>query len=185
MIKQKIRVKQILLWSLILFLVCFALTHTCKRNHVTPSVSIDIQPIKNRVANLLNKIKTDAATIDSLTNLKRKVVTRYKTKTDSIYIAAPDTCKTYIIQIKNECLAVDSLNNKIIEAQAGTINDYSKAVGDLNLIVKIQNKQLNDSSAVITQLKKDVKKERRKGKLKAVFIGIAGALSGFGIGSLN
>lgn len=177
---MRIRVKYLLLAILILLLICFALTHTCK-GRPTPSVKIETQPIINSIDRTLIKIKRDSLIIDSLLRLKPKIIIRTRIKIDSIYLAAPDTCKSYIVAVNKECLVNDSLNDVIIKQQSETIHDYTSTVNNLKAVVKIQNDQIIDDAEQIKQLKKGIK----KAKVKTVLSAIIGALGGFGIGSLK
>lgn len=181
----KINYKKLLLGCFILGLICLALTNTCKRQSLTPSVTIETKPIEERVDKKLDRIKRDSLIIDSLLKQKPKIITRYKTRIDSIYLTAPDTCKDLINELKNECLVIDSLNTNIIAYQIETIINQKSVINDLNSIVKIQKNQLSDSSTVINNLKKEVKKERRKGKIKSVLLSIGATFGGFGLGSLR
>ena len=153
---------------------------------VTPNDSINtviaekeqiIDYIKNDNANLKAKI-------DSLSNLKPKVIVRYKTVYDSLLIV--DTmCVQALNTLHNEHSKVDSVNNAIISNQETHIMNDSHIIGNLTDIIALKQYRITSDSLVIDNLNMTVKKEKRKGKLGTILGSAIGVLAGIGIGSIS
>ena len=136
-----------------------------------------IDYIKNDNANLKAKI-------DSLSNLKPKVIVRYKTVYDSLLIV--DTmCVQALNTLHNEHSKVDSVNNAIISNQETHIMNDSHIIGNLTDIIALKQYRITSDSLVIDDLNMTVKKEKRKGKLKTILGSAIGVLAGIGLGSLR
>ena len=137
---------------------------------------------------IIDYIKNDnsilKAKIDSLKTLKPKVIVRYKTVYDSLLIV--DTmCVQALNTLHNEHSKVDSVNNHIIDNQEKHIMNDSHIIGNLTDIIALKQYRINNDSTTIVELNKEVKKEKRKGKLKTILGSAIGVLSGIGIGSLR
>lgn len=116
--------------------------------------------------------------IDTVEIVRNRILTKYKTKYDTIIQQAPDTCKTYLIALDKECSVKDSIN----EAQ---LTNYSNLTGELTGIIAFQKTIIKSDSLTIDELTMAVKKEKRKGKLKTILGTAIGVLGGIGIGSLR
>lgn len=136
-----------------------------------------IDYIKNDNANLKAKI-------DSLSNLKPKVIVRYKTVYDSLLVV--DTmCISALNTLHIEHSKIDSVNNQIISNQETHIMNDSHIIGNLTDIIALKQYRINSDSIVIEDLNMTVKKEKRKGKVKTILGSAIGVLAGIGIGSLR
>lgn len=110
------------------------------------------------------------AVIDSLNNLKPKVIVRYKTVYDSLLIV--DTmCVQALNTLYNECQKVDSVNNQIITNQEQHIINDSHIIGNLTDIVALKQYQHTKDSTRIVQLNDTIPTVKRKGFLKGFGIG--------------
>lgn len=124
------------------------------------------------------------AKIDSLKALKPKIVVRYKTVYDSL-IVVDSVCVKSLNTLYNECQKVDSVNNHIIDNQEKHIMNDSQIIGNLTDIIALKQYRINNDSTAIVELNKEVKIEKRKGKLKTILGSAIGLLAGFGLGSLR
>lgn len=123
------------------------------------------------------------AKIDSLSNLKPKVIVRYKTVYDSLLVV-DSMCVKSLIKLHDEHSKIDSVNNNIITNQETHIMNDSHIIGNLTDIIALKQYRINSDSIVIEDLTMTVKKEKRKGKVKTVLGSALGALSGIGISSI-
>lgn len=123
------------------------------------------------------------AKIDSLSNLKPKVIVRYKTVYDSLLVV-DSMCVKSLIKLHDEHSKIDSVNNNIITNQETHIMNDSHIIGNLTDIIALKQYRINSDSIVIEDLTITVKKEKRKGKVKTVLGSALGALSGIGISSI-
>jgi len=164
---------KLLLPTAIISLACLALMVTCKN-----------KPIPNPIPNVLDKkidsikvsINKDSLIIDSLMKLKPKVVTRYKTKYDTIYKTAPDTCIYYLEELNHECMVLDSFNNGIITRQETQLISYSELVGIMQQKVVMQDLRHIEDSLSIGTLQRKLKRTRKLA-VAGLFVGlITGAL---------
>lgn len=161
---------KIVLPAMIISLICLALLMTCNK-----------QPIVNPPPNVLDKridsikvhINKDSLIIDSLMKLRPKVVIKYKTKYDTIYKQAPDTCKIYLTQLNAECLKLDSFNLGIITRQETQLISYSELVGNMSEQSTMQELRHIEDSLLNAKLDKKLKRTRRI------------AIGGFGIGFIG
>ena len=113
--------------------------------------------------------------IDSLMKLKPKIVTRYKTKYDTIYQTAPDTCIYYLEELNHECMVLDSFNNGIITRQETQLISYSELVNTMQQKANMQEtKRLEDSLSIGTLQRK--LKRTRKLAVAGLFGGFVGGL---------
>jgi hypothetical protein len=112
--------------------------------------------------------------IDSLSNLKPKVIVRYKTVYDSLLIA--DTlCIQSLKTLHNNHAKIDSVNDAIILKQDMELGNYATIVGNDLTIIELQNKrikQLADSLPIV----------KRKGYFKGLK---QGSIIGLGIGVIG
>jgi hypothetical protein len=150
---------KIVLPTMIVSLACLALLFTCKNKPkpkpLPPSV------LDKKIDSVKININKDSLIIDSLMKLKPKIVTRYKTKYDTIYKTAPDTCQYYLTQLNNECLKLDSFNNGIITRQETQLISYSELVGIMQQKANMQSlKHIEDSLAIGT-LQRKLKRTRK------------------------
>lgn len=136
---------------------------------------------------IIDYIKNDnailKAKIDSLSNLKPKVIVRYKTVYDSLLVV-DSMCVKSLIKLHDEHSKIDSVNNNIITNQETHIMNDSHIIGNLTDIIALKQYRINSDSIVIEDLTITVKKEKRKGKVKTVLGSALGALSGIGISSI-
>lgn len=150
---------KLLLPTAIISMACLALLMTCKNKPkpkpLPPSV------LDKKIDSIKVSINKDSLIIDSLMKLKPKVVTRYKTKYDTIYKTAPDTCIYYLEELNHECMVLDSFNNGIITRQETQLISYSELVGIMQQKANMQSlKHIEDSLAIGT-LKHKLKRTRK------------------------
>ena len=164
---------KIVLPTIIVALACLALLMTCKGKEqpipIPPSV------LDKRIDSIKVHINKDSLIIDSLMKLKPKVVTRYKTKYDTIYKTAPDTCKIYLEQLNAECMALDSFNLGIITHQETQLISYSELTGIMQEKANMQDLRHVEDSLLITKLGKKLKRTRKVG-IAAFGIGFIGGI---------
>jgi hypothetical protein len=164
---------KIVLPTIIVSLACLALLMTCKGKEqpipIPPSV------LDKRIDSIKVHINKDSLIIDSLMKLKPKVVTRYKTKYDTIYKTAPDTCKIYLEQLNAECMALDSFNLGIITHQETQLISYSELTGIMQEKANMQDLRHVEDSLLITKLGKKLKRTRKVG-IAAFGIGFIGGI---------
>lgn len=150
---------KIVLPTMIVSLACLALLMTCKNKPkpkpLPPSV------LDKKIDSIKVSINKDSLIIDSLMKLKPKIVTRYKTKYDTIYKTAPDTCIYYLEELNHECMVLDSFNNGIITRQETQLISYSELVGIMQEKANMQSlKHIEDSLAIGT-LQRKLKRTRK------------------------
>jgi hypothetical protein len=119
---------------------------------------------------------------DSVINAKQDTVivyrTKLKTKYDTLYKQAPDTCKPYLSRLYNDCKKLDSLNQSLITMQSIQVDTLKHQVNQYIQLDSLKTKAFNDT---ITNIKKDLKRSKRK-----AFINLfKGGAVGFGIGYLT
>ena len=107
--------------------------------------------------------------------LRPKVITRYKTKYDTIYRQAPDTCKSYLAELNAECLKLDSFNLGIITRQETQLISYSELTGIMQEKANMQDLRHTNDSLLITKLDKKLKRTRKVG-IAAFGLGFVGGL---------
>jgi len=164
---------RIMLPATIIALVCLTFLFTCNKKPIT------VPPIPNVLDNKIDSIKTsinkDSLIIDSLMKLRPKVVIKYKTKYDTIYRQAPDTCKSYLAELNDECLKIDSFNIGIITRQETQLISYSGLVGTMSEQSNMYVLRHNEDSLLITKLDKKLKRTRKVG-IAAFGLGFVGGL---------
>jgi len=150
---------KIVLPTMIVSLACLALLMTCKNKPkpkpLPPSV------LDKKIDSIKVHINKDSLIIDSLMKLKPKIVTRYKTKYDTIYKTAPDTCIYYLTQLNNECLKLDSFNNGIITRQETQLISYSELTGIMQEKANMQSLRHIEDSLAIGTLQRKLKRTRK------------------------
>lgn len=119
---------------------------------------------------------------DSVINAKQDTVivyrTKLKTKYDTLYKQAPDTCKPYLSRLYKDCKKLDSLNQLLITMQAIQIDTLKHQVNQYIQLDSLKTKAFTDT---IINLRKDLKRSKRK-----AFINLfKGGAVGFGIGYLT
>jgi len=171
-ILKKIAYK-LLLPTIIIALVCQALLMTCKGKEKPipqpPSV------LDQRIDSVKTHINKDSLIIDSLMKLRPKVVIKYKTKYDTIYKDAPDTCKSYLAELNAECLKMDSFNLGIITRQETQLISYSELTGIMQEKANMQDLRHTEDSLSILKLDKKLKRTRRIA-IGSLGIGLIGGL---------
>jgi hypothetical protein len=165
---------KIVLPTIIIALVCLALMITCKGKK-PPIPQIPPSVLDNKIDSIKTHINKDSLIIDSLMKLRPKVITRYKTKYDTIYKQAPDTCKSYLAQLNAECLKLDSFNLGIITRQETQLISYSELTGIMQEKATMQDLRHTKDSLLITKLDKKLKRTRKVG-IAAFGIGFVGGL---------
>jgi hypothetical protein len=165
---------KLLLPTAIISLACLALLITCKNKPkpkpLPPSV------LDKKIDSIKVHINKDSLIIDSLMKLKPKIVTRYKTKYDTIYKTAPDTCQYYLEELNHECMVLDSFNNSIITRQETQLISYSELTGIMQERANMQEtKRLEDSLSIGT-LQRKLKRTRK--------LAVAGLFGGLIIGAV-
>jgi len=165
---------KIVLPTAIISLACLALLITCKNKPkpkpLPPSV------LDKKIDSIKININKDSLIIDSLMKLKPKIVTRYKTKYDTIYQTAPDTCIYYLEELNHECMVLDSFNNGIITRQETQLISYSELTGIMQERANMQDLRHIEDSLAIGTLQRKLKRTRK--------IAVAGLFGGLIIGGL-
>jgi len=164
---------KIVLPTIILAMACLALLMTCKKKK--PPIPIPPSVLDKRIDSIKTTINKDSLIIDSLMKLRPKVVIKYKTKYDTIYRQAPDTCKSYLAELNAECLKMDSFNLGIITRQETQLISYSELVGTMSEQSNMYVLRHTKDSLLITKLDKKLKRTRKVG-IAAFGIGFIGGL---------
>ena len=164
---------RIMLPTIIIVLVCLALMITCKGKQIPPQVPPSV--FDRSIDSILTTINKDSLIIDSLMKLRPKVVVKYKTKYDTIYKQAPDTCKIYLEQLNAECLKLDSFNLGIITRQETQLISYSELTGIMQEKAVMQSLRHDEDSLLNAKLNKKLKRTRKVG-IAAFGIGFIGGL---------
>ena len=149
---------KIVLPTIIVAMACLALLMTCNKK---PPIPIPPSVLDQRIDSIKVHINKDSLIIDSLIKLRPKVITRYKTKYDTIYQQAPDTCKIYLAELNAECLKLDSFNLGIITRQETQLISYSELTGIMQEKSNMQDLRHIEDSLLITKLGKKLKRTRR------------------------
>jgi hypothetical protein len=171
-ILKKIAYK-LLLPTIIIALVCQALLMTCKGKDKPPQIPPSV--LDNKIDSIKTHINKDSLIIDSLMKLKPKVVIKYKTKYDTIYKDAPDTCKSYLDELNAECLKMDSFNLGIITRQETQLISYSELTGIMQEKANMQDLRHTEDSLSINTLQRKLKRTRRIA-IGSLGIGLIGGL---------
>jgi hypothetical protein len=164
---------KIVLPTIIIALVCLALMMTCKGKQTPPKVPPNV--LDNKIDSIKTNINKDSLIIDSLMKLRPKVIVKYKTKYDTIYKQAPDTCKIYLAELNAECMALDSFNIGIITRQETQLISYSELTGIMQEKAVMQDLRHTNDSLFILKLDKKLKRTRKVG-IAAFGIGFVGGL---------
>jgi hypothetical protein len=146
---------------------------TCKGKDKPPQIPPSV--LDQRIDSVKTHINKDSLIIDSLIKLRPKVVIKYKTKYDTIYRQAPDTCKSYLEQLNAECLKMDSFNLGIITRQETQLISYSELVGTMSEQSNMYVLRHTKDSLLITKLDNKLKRTRKVG-IAAFGIGFIGGL---------
>lgn len=173
--KQIIRdiAHKLLLPTAIISMACLALLMTCK-NKPKPKPGTGI--LDKKIDSIKVHINKDSLIIDSLMKLKPKIVTRYKTKYDTIYKTAPDTCIYYLEELNHECMVLDSFNNGIITRQETQLISYSELTGIMQEKANMQDLRHIEDSLSIGTLQRKLKRTRK--------LAVAGLFGGLITGAL-
>ena len=164
---------KIIMPTIIIVLVCLALMITCKGKKQPPQIPPSV--LDKRIDSISSTINKDSLIIDSLMKLRPKVIVKYKTKYDTIYKTAPDTCKSYLAELNAECLKMDSFNLGIITRQEIQLISYSELVGTMSEQSNMYVLRHAKDSLLITKLDKKLKRTRKVG-IAAFGIGFIGGL---------
>jgi hypothetical protein len=162
----------------ILIILAWLFLKTCNHKVITvkpidtTKEIIELKTMYNKM--LLANNKDLRLKIDSLSNLKPKVIVRYKTVYDSLLIA--DTlCKKDLIILHTNHAKIDSVNDAIILKQDIELGNYATIVGNDLTIIELKNKrikQLADSLPIV----------KRKGYFKGLK---QGSILGLGLGVIG
>ena len=164
---------RIMLPTIIIVLVCLALMITCKGKEKPPQVPPSV--FDRSIDSIVSTINKDSLIIDSLMKLRPKVVVKYKTKYDTIYKQAPDTCKMYLDQLNAECLKLDSFNMGIITRQETQLISYSELTGIMQEKAVMQELRHTEDSLLNSKLDRKLKRTRKVG-IAAFGVGFIGGL---------
>jgi len=164
---------KLLLPTAIISMACLALLMTCK-NKPKPKPMPGV--LDKKIDSIKVSINKDSLIIDSLMKLKPKIVTRYKTKYDTIYKTAPDTCIYYLEELNHECMVLDSFNNGIITRQETQLINYSELVNTMQERANMQSLRHIEDSLAIGTLKRKLKRTRK--------LAVAGLFGGLITGAL-
>ena len=140
------------IFAILVFILLF---QTCGKDEVIKTQRITDTLIVTKLVN----ISKDSLVIDSLLKVKQKVKIVFKQKTDSIYIASLDTCKTYISLLANTCTDYLRLNDSIIEHQMSVINEQRDLYRIQRDLINKQNDMLYSDSLHIEKLNKKIKRK--------------------------
>ena len=150
---------KIVLPTMIVSLACLALMITCKGKPIPKPAPPSV--LDKKIDSIKVSINKDSLIIDSLMKLKPKIKMVYKTKYDTIYKTAPDTCQYYLTQLNNECLKLDSFNNGIITRQETQLISYSELTGIMQERANMQDLRHIEDSLSIGTLKRKLKRTRK------------------------
>jgi len=164
---------KIVLPTIIVALACLALMITCKGKK--PPIPIPPSVLDQRIDSIKVHINKDSLIIDSLMKLRPKVIVKYKTKYDTIYKTAPDTCKSYLAELNAECLKLDSFNLGIITRQETQLISYSELTGIMQEKANMQDLRHTEDSLSINTLQRKLKRTRRIA-IGSLGIGLIGGL---------
>lgn len=164
---------RIMLPTIIIVLVCLALIITCKGKKTPPKVPPIV--FDKKIDSIKVTINKDSLIIDSLMKLRPKVIVKYKTKYDTIYQQAPDTCKIYLAELNAECLKMDSFNLGIITRQETQLISYSELAGIMQEKAVMQELRHVEDSLLNAKLDKKLKRTRKVG-IAAFGLGFVGGL---------
>jgi hypothetical protein len=165
---------KIVLPAIIISLVCLALMMTCKGKQIPPKVPPSV--FDRSIDSIVSTINKDSLIIDSLMKLRPKVVIKYKTKYDTIYKTAPDTCQYYLEELDHECMVLDSFNNGIITRQETQLISYSELVNTMQQKANMQSLKHIEDSLANAKLSRKLKRTRK--------LAVAGLLGGLITGAL-
>ena len=159
---------KIVLPTIIVAMACLALLMTCKKKPIPkPGTGI----LDKKIDSIKVSINKDSLIIDSLMKLKPKIKMVYKTKYDTIYKQAPDTCQYYLEELDHECMVLDSFNNGIITRQETQLISYSELTGIMQERANMQSLRHIEDSLAIGKLQRKLKRTRK--------IAVAGLFGGF------
>ena len=161
-------VYKLLLPTAIISMACLALLMTCK-NKPKPKAPPSI--LDKKIDSIKVHINKDSLIIDSLMKLKPKIKMVYKTKYDTIYKTAPDTCIYYLEELNHECMVLDSFNNSIITRQETQLISYSELTGIMQERANMQDLRHIEDSLAISTLQRKLKRTR-----KLTVVGLFGGL---------
>jgi hypothetical protein len=164
---------KIVLPTIIVSMACLALLMTCKNK---PKPKPSPGTLDKKIDSIKVHINKDSLIIDSLIKLKPKIVTRYKTKYDTIYKTAPDTCIYYLEELDHECMVLDSFNNGIITRQETQLISYSELVNTMQQKANMQSLKHIEDSLANAKLSRKLKRTRK--------LAVAGLLGGLITGAL-
>ena len=165
---------KIVLPTIIVAMACLALLITCKNK--TKPKSLPPSVLDKKIDSIKVHINKDSLIIDSLIKLKPKIKMVYKTKYDTIYQQAPDTCIYYLEELDHECMVLDSFNNGIITRQETQLISYSELVNTMQQKANIQDLRHIDDSLAIGTLQRKLKRTRK--------LAVAGLFGGFITGTV-
>ena len=163
---------KLLLPTAIISMACLALLMTCKNK---PKPKPSLGTLDKKIDSIKININKDSLIIDSLMKLRPKVIVKYKTKYDTIYKQAPDTCKIYLEQLNAECLKLDSFNLGIITRQETQLISYSELTGIMQEKAVMQSLRHIEDSLLNDKLDRKLKRTRKVG-IAAFGIGFIGGL---------
>ena len=159
---------KLLLPTAIISMVCLALLMTCKNK---PKPKAPSSVLDKKIDSIKVTINKGSLIIDSLMKLRPKVVVKYKTKYDTIYKTAPDTCIYYLEELDHECMVLDSFNNGIITRQETQLISYSVLTGIMQEKSNMQDLRHIEDSLSIGTLQRKLKRTRK--------LAVAGLFGGF------
>ena len=158
----------------------------------TKQISVPLIPYHNDDS-LIKSIKAKEDSInkglllnDSLTKViailnkkKDKVLIRYKTKYDSIYVVNDSACQIALSEVNKHCMILDSTNNVIIDNQEQSLVTLVNVVGEQSDLIKLHKFKANKDSldAVIKFEEQKINSKKKLIKTSAI-VGIAGFILG-------
>lgn len=149
---------KIVLPTMIVSMACLALLMTCKNK---PKPKTPPSVLDKKIDSIKVSINKDSLIIDSLMKLKPKIKMVYKTKYDTIYKTAPDTCIYYLEELDHECMVLDSFNNGIITRQETQLISYSELVNTMQQKAVMQETKRLEDSLSISTLQRKLKRTRK------------------------
>jgi len=151
-------------------IISFFVFFNCKGDKVESQSKVDpillLKLKENSVflASLKKMLYSKQHELDSLEAVKQKVKYLYKTKYDTILEQAPDTCAPYLTKLNNECLKLDSANQKVINGQKEKVALYDKLDSTYNKNITYRQTIRTTDSTKIDSLSRKLKWQKVKTK---------------------
>ena len=100
--------------------------------------------------------------VDSLKESLATARGKWRTRYDTIYLRAPDTCKEYMDAVYIECERLDSANRKVISEQGAAIKKDCTIIAGLNDVIALKNYKIGQKNDTIAELLQDLKTSKKE-----------------------